>query len=69
MQIHTITNPTVDRFREVLKSTDPNIIYFQGERLENEEEIGSLVWDGNNMWDPSALCPLITPPFATIVRR
>ncbi|CAA7394992.1 unnamed protein product [Spirodela intermedia] len=67
LEVHTITNPTVDRFREVLKSTDPNIIYFQGERLENEEEIGSLVWDGNNMWDPSALCPLITPPFATIV--
>ena len=68
MQVHAIGNPSVDSFREVLKSTDPNIIYFQGERYENGEEIGSLVWDGTNVWDPSVLCPLITPPFATIVR-
>ncbi|XP_078429531.1 ARID/BRIGHT DNA-binding domain-containing protein isoform X2 [Wolffia australiana] len=66
LEVHTIVDPTIDRFREVLKSTDPNIIYFQGERLENEE-IGSLVWNGSNMWDPSVICPLITPPFATIV--
>ncbi|CAA6658708.1 unnamed protein product [Spirodela intermedia] len=34
LEVHTITNPTVDRFREVLKSTDPNIIYFQGSALK-----------------------------------
>uniref|UniRef100_A0A1D1XLZ3 AT-rich interactive domain-containing protein 4 n=1 Tax=Anthurium amnicola TaxID=1678845 RepID=A0A1D1XLZ3_9ARAE len=67
LEVYRLTNPTVDRFREVLKSTDPNILYFQGEQLENEEEIGSLVWDGADMSDPATLGPLITPPFATIV--
>lgn len=44
MQVQTLNNPTTDEFRKVLDSVQPNIVYFQGERLPNDE-VGSL-WEG-----------------------
>jgi len=41
-------------------------LYFQGERLENEE-IGSLVWGSVDMSDPQMLSSLIGPALPTIV--
>jgi len=65
-QIQTLINPTFDKFREAFKLAEPNILYFQGERLENEE-IGSLVWGSVDMSDPQMLRSLIGPALPTIV--
>lgn len=37
-------SPTKDEFCKVMESVAPNIVYFQGERLPNDE-VGSLVWE------------------------
>lgn len=66
MQIQTLVNPTFDKFREALKLAEPNILYFQGERHENEE-IGSLIWGSVDMTDPQILSSLIGPALPTIV--
>jgi len=66
MQIQTLINPTIDNFREAFKLAEPNILYFQGERLENEE-ICSLVWGSVDMSDPQMLSSLIGPALPTIV--
>lgn len=67
MQVQTLINPTVDRFSEAQKLVQPNILYFQGEQLENEEQIGSLVWGGVDVSDSEMLTSFISPPLPTIV--
>lgn len=67
MQVQTLINPTVDRFCEAQKLVQPNILYFQGEQLENDEQIGSLVWGAGNVSDPEMLSSLLGPPLPTIV--
>lgn len=66
LEIQTLVNPTFDKFREAFRLAEPNILYFQGERLENEK-IGSLVWAGVDVSDPHTLCLLIGPTLPTIV--
>nr|XP_043617569.1 AT-rich interactive domain-containing protein 4 [Erigeron canadensis] len=44
LEVQTLISPTKDEFRKVVDSVEPNIIYFQGERLPNDE-VGSLVWE------------------------
>ncbi|URD93737.1 Phosphatidylinositol-4-phosphate 5-Kinase [Musa troglodytarum] len=65
--VQTLINPTVDRFSEAQKLVQPNILYFQGEQLENEEQIGSLVWGGVDVSDSEMLTSFISPPLPTIV--
>ncbi|URE03614.1 ARID/BRIGHT DNA binding domain [Musa troglodytarum] len=36
-RLETLINPTVDRFCEAQKLVQHNILYFQGEQLENGE--------------------------------
>lgn len=67
MQVRTLVNPTLDKIRDVQKSLDPNILYFQGEKLENEEEIGSLVWGTVDVSEPQIFSSLIGPSLPTIV--
>lgn len=67
MQVQTLVNPTVDAFNEAQKLFQPNILYFQGEQLENEERIGSLVWGAVDVSDSEMLSALIKPPLPTIV--
>ncbi|KAF0899775.1 hypothetical protein E2562_024093 [Oryza meyeriana var. granulata] len=43
LEVHTLINPTVDQFLEAQRAVQPNLMYLQGQQLENEEEIGSLV--------------------------
>lgn len=45
LEVQTLNNPTIDEFRKVLDSVQPNIVYLQGERLPNDE-VGSLAWEG-----------------------
>lgn len=66
MQVQTLINPTFDKFREAQKLAEPNILYFQGERLENED-IGSLAWGSEDMSEPQTLSSLIGPALPTIV--
>lgn len=67
MQVHTLTNPTFDSFGATQRALEPSIVYFQGEQLENEEEIGSIVWDTADASDPQTLSSLLSPPLPTIV--
>ncbi|XP_038990264.1 AT-rich interactive domain-containing protein 4-like [Phoenix dactylifera] len=67
LEVHTLVNPTLDKIRDVQKSLDPNILYFQGEQLENEEEIGSLVWGTVDVSEPQIFSSLIGPSLPTIV--
>lgn len=67
MQVHTLVNPTLDSFRNAQKSLEPNILYFQGEQLENEEDIGMLVWGDLDVSEPEMFSSLIVPPLPTIV--
>ena len=67
MQVHTLLNPTPEQFLEAQRSVQPNFLYIQGQQLEDEKEIGSLVWGDADMSDPQSFICLISPPFPTIV--
>jgi hypothetical protein len=66
LEVHTLINPSVEQFREVQQAVQPNLLYLQGQQLENEE-IGSLVWGDTDLSDPQTFSSLISPPFPTIV--
>ncbi|KAF0899773.1 hypothetical protein E2562_024092 [Oryza meyeriana var. granulata] len=67
LEVHPLINPTVDQFREAQRAVQPNLMYLQGQQLENEKEIGTLVWGDADVSDPQIFSSLITPPFPTIV--
>ncbi|CAL9205428.1 unnamed protein product [Musa hybrid cultivar] len=67
LEVHTLVNPSVDSFREAQKSLKPNILYFQGSQLENEEEIGTLVWGDLDVSKPDMFSALVDPPLPTTV--
>ena len=58
MQVQVLNNPSTDEFRQVLQSLEPNIVYFQGEQIEDREEIGSLRWADADLSTPESLCGL-----------
>ena len=66
MQVHMLINPSVEQFREAQQAVQPNLLYLQGQQLENAE-IGSLVWGDTDLSDPQTFSSLISPPFPTIV--
>ena len=65
MQVHTLINPSVEQFREAQQAVQPNLLYLQGQQLDNE--IGSLVWGDTDLSDLQTFSSLISPPFPTIV--
>uniref|UniRef100_A0A0E0QI13 Uncharacterized protein n=1 Tax=Oryza rufipogon TaxID=4529 RepID=A0A0E0QI13_ORYRU len=65
--VHTLINPTVDEFLEAQRALQPRFMYLRGQQLDNEEEIGTLVWRDADVSDPQILSSLIRPPFPTIV--
>ncbi|XP_006661267.1 AT-rich interactive domain-containing protein 4 [Oryza brachyantha] len=67
LEVHTLFNPTPEQFLEAQRMVQPNFLYIQGQQLEDEKEIGSLVWGDNDVSDPQAFSCLISPPFPTIV--
>ncbi|KAJ1268691.1 hypothetical protein BS78_07G154300 [Paspalum vaginatum] len=67
LEVHTLINPTVEQFREAQQAVQPNLLYLQGQRLEDEKEIGTLVWGDADFSDPQAFSSIISPPFPTIV--
>ena len=58
MQVQVLNNPSTDEFRQVLQSLEPSIVYFQGEQVEDREEIGSLRWADVDLSTPESLCGL-----------
>ncbi|KAH7680009.1 Zinc finger RING/FYVE/PHD-type protein [Dioscorea alata] len=67
LEVQTLVNPTLDRFQEIRRSLEPNVLFFQGEKGEKDEETGSLVWGTVDVSDPELFCSLFSPPFPTIV--
>lgn len=67
LEVHTLSNPTFDSFRATQRALEPSILYFQGELLEDEEEIGSMMWETADVSDPQTLSSLLSPPLPTIV--
>ncbi|XP_076926792.1 AT-rich interactive domain-containing protein 4-like [Bidens hawaiensis] len=48
LEVKTLISPTADDFRKAIDSLQPNIVYFQGQRLLNNQ-VGSLVWDTHDL--------------------
>ncbi|XP_006662238.1 AT-rich interactive domain-containing protein 4-like [Oryza brachyantha] len=67
LKVHTLINPTVDEFLEAQRALQPRLMYLQGQQLENEEEIGTLVWGDADVSDPQMFSSLIRLPFPAIV--
>ena len=59
-------NPTVDEFRKVVDSWQPNILYLQGEQFANNE-VGSLVWGGVDLNTAEAITGLFGSMLPTTV--
>uniref|UniRef100_A0A0D3H0Y9 Uncharacterized protein n=1 Tax=Oryza barthii TaxID=65489 RepID=A0A0D3H0Y9_9ORYZ len=49
------------------RALQARFMYFQGQQLDKEEEIGRLVWGDADVSDPQIFSSLICPPFPTIV--
>ncbi|KAI4335151.1 hypothetical protein L6164_013824 [Bauhinia variegata] len=60
LEVKVLTKPTTDELRKVLESLEPNFVYLQGEQLEDNGEIGSLVWEDVDLSSPEALCGLFS---------
>ncbi|KAL0912206.1 hypothetical protein M5K25_018166 [Dendrobium thyrsiflorum] len=67
LEARTLINPTIDQFQDVLSAECPDILYFQGQKLESEEEIGSLMWGTTDVTDTDFFVSLIIPPLPSIV--
>lgn len=67
MQVHLLSSPSTDEFRRVLESSEPNIVYLQGEKFNDSEEIASLVWGDVDLSTPEALCGLFGSTLPTTV--
>lgn len=67
MQVQVLTNPSTDEFRRLLESSEPNILYLQGEQIDDSEDIGSLVWGDFDLSTPEALCGLFGSTLPTTV--
>lgn len=60
-------NPKVDEFKQVLKTTEPNIVYLQGEQCLDNKEIGSLVWGDVDLSSVEAISDLFDSALPTTV--
>ncbi|KAI0498889.1 hypothetical protein KFK09_019787 [Dendrobium nobile] len=69
LEARTLRNPTIDQFQDVLSAECPDILYFQGQQLESEEEIGSLMWGTTDVTDTEFFVSLIIPPLPSIVSK
>ncbi|XVF88961.1 hypothetical protein PTKIN_Ptkin19aG0093400 [Pterospermum kingtungense] len=67
LEVQLLNNPSIDEFWRVLESSEPNIVYLQGERNADSEEIGSLVCGDVDLSTPEALCGLFGSTLPTTV--
>lgn len=66
MQVQTLSNPSKEEFSKLLESYKPNLVYLQGEQLENDE-IGPLVWGDDVLSTPEAVSELFHTTLPTTV--
>lgn len=66
LQVQVLSNPSKDEFCRIIESYKPNIVYLQGERLQNDE-VGSLVWGGVDLSTVEAISGLFSSPLPTTV--
>ncbi|KAF4368872.1 hypothetical protein F8388_021484 [Cannabis sativa] len=57
LEVQTLTSPSKEEFSKLLESYKPNLVYLQGEQLENDE-VGALVWGGADLSTPEAVSEL-----------
>ncbi|OVA13018.1 ARID/BRIGHT DNA-binding domain [Macleaya cordata] len=67
LEVQTLVNPKIDEFRQVVQSSEPNIVYLQGEQLSDNKEIGSLVWGGVDLSTAEAISGLFDSTLPTTV--
>lgn len=67
LEVHVLSSPSTDEFRQLLESSEPNIVYLQGEKIDDTEEIGSLMWGDVDLSTPEALCGLFGSTLPTTV--
>ncbi|XP_050217069.1 AT-rich interactive domain-containing protein 4 [Mercurialis annua] len=58
LEVQVLTSPSTDEFRRVVQSSEPNIVYLQGELTEDDEEVGSLRWGDADLSTSEDLCDL-----------
>ncbi|XP_051135750.1 AT-rich interactive domain-containing protein 4 [Andrographis paniculata] len=64
LEVQTLKNPTGDEFCKVLDSWQPNLVYLQGELLN--DEVGSLVWGGLDLSSAEVLSGLFSTMPTTV---
>lgn len=67
MQVQLLNSPNIDELRRVLESTEPNVVYLQGEQNADSEEIGPLIWGDVDLSTPETLCGLFDSTLPTTV--
>ncbi|XP_022750015.1 AT-rich interactive domain-containing protein 4-like [Durio zibethinus] len=67
LEVQLLNNPSIDEFWRVLESSEPNIVYLQGEQNADSEAIGSLIWGDVDLSTPEALCGLFGSTLPTTV--
>ncbi|XVE53795.1 hypothetical protein DITRI_Ditri03aG0030800 [Diplodiscus trichospermus] len=67
LEVQLLNNPSIDEFWRVLESSEPNIVYLQGEQNADSEEFGSLVWGDVDLSTPESLCGLFGSTLPTTV--
>ncbi|GMI81350.1 AT-RICH INTERACTING DOMAIN5 [Hibiscus trionum] len=67
LEVQLLNNPSIDEFRLVLESSEPNIVYFQGKQNADDEDIGSLVLGDADLSSPEAFCGLFGSTLPTTV--
>lgn len=66
MQVQTLINPRKEEFSKLLESYKPNLVYLQGEQLENDE-VGPLVWGDDLLSTPEDVSELFHTTLPTTV--
>ncbi|CAN6451295.1 unnamed protein product [Victoria cruziana] len=67
LEVHALNNPSIDEFGHTLKSLEPDFVYLQGARSDEEEEIGSLIWEDVDLSNADAITELFSSTLPTTV--
>ncbi|ONI15238.1 hypothetical protein PRUPE_3G031800 [Prunus persica] len=66
LEVQTLTKPSKEEFCKMLESYKPNLVYLQGEQLENNE-IGSPVWEDVDLSTAEAISEIFSATLPTTV--
>ncbi|KAH1056868.1 hypothetical protein J1N35_034933 [Gossypium stocksii] len=67
LEVQLLNNPSIHEVRRVLESSEPNVVYLQGEQNADSEEIGYLVCGDGHLSTPEALYGLFGSTLPTTV--